>query len=1265
MKTNDSGNPQSKIQNPKSSSPSLAEFLAHLAERDPRTWADALREDQCRRWRAGETITVEDYLAELPTLQEHTDALLDIVYGEVLLRESAGEHPRLTELQARFPQHGEALARQWEVHQVLESTSFRVPCAEEAGRDLADTTQEGIVKDLVFSSLPEQDGIPDIAGYDILQELGRGGNGVVYLARQRSLNRLVAIKMIDQGRTLSAQQVARIRSEAELIARLQHPHIVAIHRVGLCEGRPFLVLEYVPGGSLAERMKGKPWPADEAAALVETLARTLAVLHEQGIVHRDLKPGNVLLATASAVGNALRGVPRGGGNNSPVGNALRGVPPARVLPEQNSCSGTPRRAFPTDAVPKLVDFGLAKTLEEAEPASAQALTATGELVGTPLYMAPEQAQGRKDRIGPATDQYALGVILYELLTGQTPFKGATTFDLLAEIVFTAPPPPSKLNRAISKDYDAIVLRCLAKQPAQRYRSALELAEDLHRVRHGFPSQARTVGTLERLRLWSRRQPVVAGSFLAVLVLLVATLAAVTLQWQRAEAARAEAADARAQAEAALLESERAGQAEAGARRTIEEQQVHLGRAFTESQVLLARSLIRLAEGERTQHNFARAEEHLDACPPAARAWEWHYLSRLCRMRLLTLPRPRESVGAVAISPAGRWLASASRDPLWEGVGASRLRVWDAVTGKPVRVFEGRNACAIRADGLLATVHPGGGVLLYSLKETPAKTPSPIAGGKTPYRGVCWSPDGQYLAAWREDAVHVYLIDNKGKPSDRSGPVKPPLSWVPGAVRGVAFHPDSKVLAVASRGQVRFWDCRTSTFLDEPAKQQKTTQPGKQRIVHTAKSTLTALVYVEGGKRIVTGASDGLLRVYDAGGGGEPVFMLAGHASTVDGLSCGGPDGLLLASVDDGSARVWDLAKRQEIARLPGYRCVALDGPGKRLLTVLADRRLGVWSAHPPTPAAPAKPHAQAARAMAFAPADGALAMASEGKVHFHDPKTLRPIGEPLAAGAEVLSLDFHPAGRSLAMGLGSAGLTLHDTKTGRRTNLIDPPGKGEAVVAVRFSRDGRLLAGGLTNGGLRLWRAENPESAWKPLWTLRGHSNLVIGLAFSPDSKQIASTGRDGKVMLHDVKTGKRLYSSLVRRGVSLRKDAGGTPPFAVTGALDFSPDGKQIATPSRHGAVVLLNAGSGEEEGLLLGHTGGVVSVRYSPDGRRLATGGNDGAVRLWDPARRAEVLALPGHQRGLMCLAFSRDGRFLAASARDRTVVVHAGGSGMTASP
>jgi serine/threonine protein kinase len=303
--------------------------------------------------------------------------------------------------------------------------------------------------------------------------------GVVYKARQLTLERPVALKMILKGRLAGVEEVTRFRTEALAAARLQHPNIVQLYEVGEYDGLPFLALEYVDGPTLARRLSGAAVPDRPAAELVETLARAVAAAHERGIVHRDLKPGNVLLA------------PVGGTSGEPA---------------------DPEWAF---GVPKITDFGLAK-LADHDPRA----TVVGQFLGTPAYVAPEQARGDRAEIGPATDIYALGAILYELLTGRPPFQGTTTVDVLAQQAFDGVVPPSQVRPGVHRDLEAICLRCLAKSPVDRYPRALALADDLRRFRNGEPTRARPPGRVERLGRWCKRYPVPATLLVAFTVCLV-------------------------------------------------------------------------------------------------------------------------------------------------------------------------------------------------------------------------------------------------------------------------------------------------------------------------------------------------------------------------------------------------------------------------------------------------------------------------------------------------------------------------------------------------------------------------------------------------------------------------------------------------------------------------------------------------------------------------------------------------------------------------
>jgi tetratricopeptide (TPR) repeat protein len=450
----------------------------------PTTLAGLL-DDQRRRWRLGDETPVEAFLERHPGLIDRPEEALDLIYQEIVLREEAGQSPRLEEYQRRFPRWAAQLADQFEVHRAIESSGPGRP-AMTSGSPSArgpDTVPAGRM----------------VAGCEVLEVLGRGGMGVVYRAWQPGLNRVVALKMILAGAHASPAATARFRAEAEAVARLQHANIVQVFRLDEHDGLPCLVLEYVPGGTLAHGLDGTPLPPRRAAETAEILARAMHYAHGQGVVHRDLKPANVLLAA--------------------------------------------------DGTPRIADFGLAKLLEGAR----EALTRTGEVLGTPSYMAPEQAGGPA-RVGPAADVYALGAILYEMLTGRPPFRAETAQETLRQVVAEEPVPPGRLRPRLSRDLETICLRCLEKAPVKRYASAGDLADDLRRYLDGRPIRARRVGPVGRLARWAGRRPAVAALTAAVALLAAAGVVGLVLSSRNDRRLRLQAEARRVEAEENLSQA---------------------------------------------------------------------------------------------------------------------------------------------------------------------------------------------------------------------------------------------------------------------------------------------------------------------------------------------------------------------------------------------------------------------------------------------------------------------------------------------------------------------------------------------------------------------------------------------------------------------------------------------------------------------------------------------------------------------------------------
>ena len=445
-----------------------------------------LRAEQVESWRRGEQTRVEELITAAPDLLNTADGLLDLIYSELLLREEAGEHPAADEFVARFPALADEIRRQFAIHAALSAgDEWQTQPALASDFTAAESSPASDFAAAESSPTPGPLALPVVPEYELLSEIGRGGMGVVYKARDLQLKRIVALKMMRDRSLADATVLARFQTEAEAVARLQHPNIVQIYGRGECDGCPYLSLEYVEGGSLEAWTRRPLHSIRDCATLMDTVTRAVGYAHQQQIVHRDLKPANILLAAIATA-------------DSPTAISHGSAPSVEAL----GCR------------PKITDFGLAKQL-----AGDSNLTQSEAIIGTVAYMSPEQAWGQSRDAGPPTDVHALGVILYELLTGTTPFGDESLMKTLDRVRFEEASPPSRLRPEIPAPLDAICLRCLRKAPSERYATAEQLADDLRRFLNDESLAKSPVRRATRSRDKRRNLAMISGA----LLLLVAGL----------------------------------------------------------------------------------------------------------------------------------------------------------------------------------------------------------------------------------------------------------------------------------------------------------------------------------------------------------------------------------------------------------------------------------------------------------------------------------------------------------------------------------------------------------------------------------------------------------------------------------------------------------------------------------------------------------------------------------------------------------------------
>lgn len=1142
-------------------------------------------------WRSGLRPNLADYISQVPKV-ERTELARDLLTHDCARRRQAGEPVQISDYTEFLPEYRTL------IQNVVLGAGDETPGSQPASLDGTATgvwqgpatPDETIL--VAQTDRGEASAVSRVGDYEILGEVARGGMGIVYKARHIKLGRIAAIKLIRSGELADEEQIRRFQVEAQAAAELDHRGIVAVYEIGQQGHQHFLAMAFVDGRSLWQQVKDAPLAPKLAARLMQQVAEAIHYAHQKGIVHRDLKPQNILVTK--------------------------------------------------DGEPKVTDFGLAKR-EEGD----SSLTATGQVLGTPSYMPPEQVSGRNKDVGPLADVYSLGATLYCLLTGRPPFQSASLMDTMKQVLEQDPVSPKSLNHGVSIDLATICLKCLQKAPAQRYASAGALSEDLGRYLRQEPILARPVGMMEHFGRWARRNPIVAGLCASTFVLLVSATAISTLAYSHVSQLVTEKdglltdKDTLIKDKDALLrdkdnligEKEDLVQKERAAKIREADGRHATQKLLAESYAAQGRSLCLQNEVAHGLLWMARGLQTMPAGEPTAErlitlqigTWEPQLPKRLC------LIQHEKPVLAVRFSPDGTWFVTASRD--------HTARIWETATGKPLSSPLQHNSDVysvdVSADG--RRILTGSADQTARLWQAPHGLPigEPLK-HSAPVTDAVFA-DGSVLVTHSTRQIHFWDAET-GHARRAPIPLVRAGSYVP-----MTVTPDRKTIVVVDDGQILTFDINGTEFgpriklLDLWQVRTLTVTPDNQMIlaggatgesrkgmlrawtisgdrqpVRTVLdlpwSNLMAAKFSADGKWLVTGTMDGRAErrsPHDF----RRVGLTWSYNGRIRCMDYHPHVNSVLTGGDDGSAVLWSLpapnAERQVIRHPGGGRSVLFTSDDQRLLSTGTDRTARLWDAT--TGMAIGQPMKLEGLGLCavFSP-NGQLAAIGSGRTaRIWNISDATPVGEPLRHPQDVFEIAFHPDGSHLLTGCEDGIARVWDLETRKVAAQVDrSPAK---IWAAAFSHDGTRLAtgcgrdSGVQWGELRIWDAGSCQLVAGPL----PHPSMITTVRFSRNDEWVVTACEDPAARVWDIKTGQ------VVRGPFWH-------PKFVTQAI-FSPSEELLATSCADGHVRLWDLQSQQQVGPDLIHDDLASGLSFTSDGRRLATYGLDGAIRVWDVPQAA----------------------------------------------